>query len=63
MGRKRYFPLLKFAKRQVGPLVQRVSANVVADCSFSMGKKINKRGISRKLSNKRSDFDNLNDFI
>ena len=39
VGGKRYFPLFKFVKRQKGPLGQRVSANFVADCWFSMGKK------------------------
>ena len=49
VGGKRYFPLFMFVKRQKGPLGQRVSANFVADCWFSMGKKINKPGVFRNL--------------
>ena len=49
VGGKRYFPLFMFVKRQKGPLGQRVSANFVADCWFSMGKKNNKPGVFRNL--------------
>ena len=56
VGGKRYFPLSKFVKRQKGPLGQRVSANFVADCWFSMGKKKTKPGVFRKLRIKTFRF-------